>query len=92
MFDDSAVFKSKDPRFMEPIQRTTAVDEKLGRELTPCTYGSAWYDSTWHYALRCGSAVDRRVDVNYTGTKYHMLHGMCKRRSLVHVARVVRSC
>ena len=61
---DSAVFKSKEPRFMQPIERNAAVIEKEGRELAPCTYGSSWYDTTQAHlphmlpvpnALRCVS-------------------------------------
>jgi hypothetical protein len=40
---NSASFKSKEPRFMQPIERTAAVDEREGREVSATTYGSAWY-------------------------------------------------
>jgi len=45
-----AAFKSKEPRFMQPIERTAAGEldeakriEREGREVSAVTYGSAWY-------------------------------------------------
>lgn len=38
-----ASFKSKDPRFMQPIERTEAYTAREGREVSATTYGSSWY-------------------------------------------------
>ena len=103
LLGDSAVFKSQEPRFMQPIERTAAVIEKEGRELAPCTYGSSWCDVTTahllhlssvqdasHCVSRRASAIDRLV-LPWTGTKSRTLRGMYKHRFLARVAQEAQS-